>query len=133
MGVRSAVPWNNGAYTYNDDESDSTPNNGVVDNKDANDLVAVCRYYYDANWIDMGTSAEAAVKRLGTAGANILGLYDKSGTVWEWCFTESVSDRITEGGSRNLSANRLQIGDRSDNDPSGESQNLGFRLCRTAD
>jgi hypothetical protein len=76
-----------GAYTFYNDEADSIPANGVVDGKDTNDQVAVYRWYYDGNWIDKGTSDEAAVKGLR---ANALGLYDMSGNASEWCFTEST-------------------------------------------
>jgi formylglycine-generating enzyme required for sulfatase activity len=126
-----------GAYTYYNDESDVNPANGVVDNKDANDEVAVYGYYYDGGWVSKGTSDEAEVKSLGAGSANALGLYDMSGNVWEWCFTESGTLRIYRSGSWGLSANDLQVGNWPGNWPGDypfvEFHALGFRPCRTAD
>jgi formylglycine-generating enzyme len=122
-----------GAYTYYNDESDVNPSNGVVDNKDANDEVAVYRYYYAGSWQDKGTSDEAAVGSLGAGSANELGVYDMSGNVWEWCFTESGSYRFTRGGSWRVSANNLRVGYWGGSSPYFESDDLGFRPCRTAD
>jgi formylglycine-generating enzyme required for sulfatase activity len=123
-----------GAYTYYNDESDVNPANGVVDNKDANDQVAVYDKYYDGGWVSKGTSDEAEVKSLGAGSANALGLYDMSGNVWEWCFTESGSYRVSRGGSWGGTADNLLVGDWGDYYfPYGEYCVQGFRLCRTAD
>jgi formylglycine-generating enzyme required for sulfatase activity len=119
-----------GAYTYYNDVADVNPANGVVDGKDANDQVAVYRYYYDGSWVDKGTSDEAEVKSLAP---NALGLYDMSGNVWEWCFTENGSYRIKRGGSWNYFAYDLQVGYWHNNYPDYSYNDIGFRLCRTVD
>jgi formylglycine-generating enzyme required for sulfatase activity len=122
-----------GAYTYYDDEDDVNPANGVVDNKDANDLVAVYRFYFEGGLQDKGTSDEAAVKSLSSSSTNELGLYDMSGNVWEWCFIESDSSRSFRGGSWENNAQSLRVGNWVSFDPDHESDILGFRFCRTAD
>jgi formylglycine-generating enzyme required for sulfatase activity len=123
-----------GAYTYYNDEADVNPANGVVDGKDANDQVAVYGYYWDgSNWVDTGTTDEAEVKSLGPSSANTLGLYDMSGNVWEWCYTEYNSFRILRGGSWGNYTSSLEIGYWNFGSSVYSDHLLGFRLCRTAD
>ncbi len=91
-----------GAYTFARDIDDINPANGVVDAKDANDLVAVYEQYYigyvsgTPTWEHTGVIGTAAVK---SKAANSLGLFDMSGNVEEWCFNLSGSYRVFRGGS----------------------------------
>jgi formylglycine-generating enzyme len=83
---------------------------------------------------DPAPTEEASVKSLGPSSANELGLYDMSGNVREWCFTETVSNRRdNHGGMWSISAVGLIVSRLDYNEPYWASHGLGFRLCRTAD
>ena len=118
--------WTDGYYW--------TPGNyasgATADNTDAAACQAVAVYdYTNPDPYD----DEQEVKSLGTDSDNELGLYDMSGNVWEWCFTESGSRRIVRGGSWSYYANNLQVGNWYHYYPYHGNNNLGFRPCRTAD
>ena len=124
-----------GAYTYYNDATDANPANGVVDGKDANDLVAVYGSYWNGSgWAVTGISGTAEVKSKGANGANSLGLYDMSGNVWEWCFDFISSTRVMRGGCWNFSFNAdwLRIGWIVNGySPFEEYNFIGFRLAKT--
>ena len=113
------------AYTAWSDTSDTNPANGVEDNKDANDLVAVYGDYYTPSWVPTGVAGTAAVK---SKQPNTLGLYDMSGNVNEYCFDYYGSSRIKRGGSWAEQGYTLGIGQIGTTSAGNDYE--GFRLAR---
>jgi formylglycine-generating enzyme required for sulfatase activity len=118
-----------GATTYYNDNTGGSGEPG----KSANDAVAVYRYYWDgSSWVERPEYSGSTESVAGLT-ANTLGLYDMSGNVREWCFTESGDDRVNRGGSWDDHADYLQVGGWVDYIPDYAVDYLGFRPCRTAD
>jgi formylglycine-generating enzyme required for sulfatase activity len=112
-----------GAITYYGDSSDED-GDGVVAGEAACLTVAV---YFESD----PTPTQAA--EVQSLAANALGLYDMSGNVYEWCFTEYDSFRITRGGGWYADGLEILVGVEGGDYPDNEYADLGFRLCRTAD
>lgn len=96
----------------------------------------------DVAWCD-GNSGHK-IHHVGTKSANELGLYDMSGSVWEWCqdvysaYTsdsqtnptgaESGTQRVYRGGSYLLDVGYSRSSCRNKSNPNGRGCSLGLRL-----
>ncbi len=91
-------------------------------------------------WYDDNSDSDNFV--VGTAGIggttartgnhNLLGIYDMSGNVHEWCFTLTGENwRVYRGGCAGSTTNHLQIGYVFSETPVGVSPFTGFRIVRT--
>ena len=132
---RDGTLWTYGDHASGDDS-------GACYDDGAFWVVGDVTVFGDYAWYDDNSGSSTHV--VGTAGngggaarsgnSNALGLYDMSGNVWEWCFTESGSMRIERGGGwGDYGELSLRVGDWFYDYPQTEFDYLGFRVCRTAD
>lgn len=114
-----------GAVTF---YNDTTVSADINKGKKANDQVAVYKSYWDGSlWIDTGVTGTNPVM---SKNPNVLGLYDMSGNVLEWCFDKAGSGRVVRGGSYYTDAGFLRVGNVNTIAPYHRNISLGFRFAR---
>ncbi|MFH0976519.1 MAG: SUMF1/EgtB/PvdO family nonheme iron enzyme [Spirochaetota bacterium] len=83
-----------------------------------------------------GTGNTTSTKNVGLKISNILGIFDMSGNVWEWCYTEGGmlnESRIIKGGSwREEFPGFSGIGRTICPSPFESGYDIGFRIFRSA-
>jgi formylglycine-generating enzyme required for sulfatase activity len=87
-------------------------------------------------WYDGSSAGVTKTQAVKGKAANGLGLYDMSGSVYEWCYDwhpEYIgSDRVIRGGSWLSTAYSQQVGYVNRDNPTGFYHDGGFRPARTA-
>ena len=82
------------------------------------------------SWYKTGAMGEMP-EDAGLKNFNGLNIYDMSGNVWEWCFTQYDADnRILAGGSITETASSLTIGDGTNDAPDYQFISIGFRIAK---
>ena len=145
-GDQTAPDWN---YTFSGSDKEEGTN---YDDEKNSGLDTVGWYKYNTiNGTTGDTSPSSGgqgngTHQVGKKDPNILGLYDMSGNVWEYCYdwyrtitTTTPADgdtlgsyRVYRGGSWYDLANRASVSDRYYCYPHGHDHDLGFRVVRTA-
>jgi formylglycine-generating enzyme required for sulfatase activity len=97
---------------------------------------------------DLSKAKRLVAHEVGMKMPNELGLYDMSGSVWEWCsdrfddYTDSEETnpyaireggRVIRGGCWFKPANLARIAHREELSPMEIHNGVGFRICRAAD
>ncbi len=96
-------------------------------------------------WFDR--NSEGMTQEVGLKLPNELGLFDMSGSWWEWCsdsfgdydeveqtnpYVSNGSIRVIRGGGWSYVARALRVTSRNGVSPTGTSFSIGFRVCKTA-
>ena len=102
--------------------------------------------YSGSNDVDEVAVYSSQIKSVGIKKSNQLGLYDCSGSVWEWCYDtfeenvytengfiydESVNNRVIRGGFYNNGAVGCMVSVRGWYEADDVDVNIGFRVVRT--
>jgi len=134
LSITEGYFWTPGTYasastTSSDNSSDVNPANGVVDNKDALDHVAVYATYHDgSDFVSTGVISTAVVR---SKTPNALGIFDMSGNASEWCSDLGDTHGYYLGGAWDSRAVYLKIGINFRVLRSAVEQGNGLRIVRT--